>query len=403
MMKVFGTIHFFFFFFLLLVLHAAVGVQAGSRQWSRNVILEPPHPSTNIMLDATGHAVADESTHERLLQKRYVAINGNGDTQRWPDRTISYCFANKEARTKLHEGMLEATQRWRHAGLSELAFKYKQVAEPGRACTNHPQRSVILVVALAEGFRAHQGIPNINANQENYQGPVMELSMRTDIGMLDWVGNIAHEIGHAWGLAHEHQNMNFWKRKTAEGDVENGYGSGDGALFSAAQFDCTALQDYETIHEQVKKDKPEDVPKLCTNNRIAKAHDFSAFQWLPDPSSWLNRQSTGRASGVSIDWKSIMLYPSGAGGIGSASPPGGGQPLDTNDRRRSVLVRRDRSTFTGNREPSEDDVKGIESIYKDENFANGEAMLPSDKKHEHFAKFKTLAKKVKCKLQGNDG
>lgn len=48
----------------------------------------------------------------------------------------------------------------------------------------------------------------------------MNLSDRTDVGMLDVVANDAHELGHAWGLLHEHQNPAFWTSLIALQDSE---------------------------------------------------------------------------------------------------------------------------------------------------------------------------------------
>ena len=370
--------------------------------------LQQPHPVTRVEIDASGHAVKDNATQNAFIEKRWVRIThtaGHASVKRWPDKTISYCYDTIESRDQLHEYLLAATQRWQHAGLFADAYKYVQVAEPGSSCTRHKQRTDILVISHnTEGvLRTTVGIYPLDSDLPDYVGPYSSLSTRNDVGMLDAVANIAHELGHAWGLGHEHQNPAFWKYEVSEGVPNGAQNQGSGWTWSSAQFDCKALSDYERISAQVRELQPKDLDTICVVRRVARRYGFSAMEWLPDTSSNLKREvSNIYAEESDVDWQSIMLYPSRSGGKGPAAPANEGEEMDANDGRSSVLKRRDGSNWNGNYHPSERDIRGIREIYEDDMFPGGEPILPVDEEHKHGGKFRAMARKIKCKISGGD-
>ena len=123
---------------------------------------------------------------------------------------------------------------------------------------------------------------------------------------------------------------------------------------------------------------------------------FSAAEWLPILEQMTPEYGQRQGSYRNLDWSSIMLYPSGAGGIGDAAPPGHGQEMDANDHRQPVLLRLDGQKMHPNYDLSERDVSGIKKIYDDDSFPQGLPVLPNDSKSKHFARFKKIWKKDKC-------
>ncbi|KAM0322466.1 hypothetical protein ACHAQA_009535 [Verticillium albo-atrum] len=390
----------------MLLLLASI-VHAGNQLWEGRLQLQAPHPVEHLEIDAAGYAVTDNATLRETILKRWVAITPvEGKSARWPDNTISYCYESIQARDKLYRYIKAARDKWQAAGLNSLVYKYQQVAEPGRACTHNPQRDHILVISYNDEGKLSSslGVPpldNKTPETKKYKGPFMMLSDAENVGMLDVAANVAHELGHVWGLVHEHQNQYFWLGSAVGADPDakmpDGMNYRDDPPFNKLMFRCSALKDYESTRDRVLAEKPEDVDKLCTKHSVAMKHKFSAMDWLPIAGGNLKLSATGNFVSVEdIDWMSIMLYPSGAGARGDAAPPGPGEELGSNDHREHVLVLADGSPWHGNFVPSEGDIKGIKYIYEDHNFPEGEPVLISDKGSKWNDKFKSAIGQAKC-------
>lgn len=91
---------------------------------------------------------------------------------------------------------------WWEAGLSESFFKIKEVSKSD--CQK--DRANVLLIKCSDQGGLSMAVGKAPANpQQGFDGPEAVLSLREDIGMLDAIANIAHELGHAWGLYHEQQ------------------------------------------------------------------------------------------------------------------------------------------------------------------------------------------------------
>jgi hypothetical protein len=132
---------------------------------------------------------------------------------------------------------------------------------------------------------------------------------------------------------------------------------------------------------------------VCENLGAANDWNFSANNWLPI--SGVYRHDPGvqylGASYDQVDWDSIMLYPSGAGGIGDANPPASpGADPESYDRRHPVLLRNDGARIRANAVPSKGDVAGIKQLYESESYeknAGQGLVLPNNKKSSRFTDF----------------
>ncbi|WYZ42084.1 hypothetical protein EsH8_V_000979 [Colletotrichum jinshuiense] len=384
-------------------------VLGGSRAWeaplSHQVQLDRRRFEA-IPVDEAGYAVRRTANNGTASnnKKRWVGLRpGAGDkpSYLWPDKTISYCFDTTDSRDKLEEPLELAFNMWAAAfedgtgGLNRLVYKYSMVAEPGTACTGNSQRDKILVVSHNDlGVHATSvGRPPLDARRPDFKGPEMKLSTRDDVGQLNIVANFAHEVGHAWGLYHEHQNPLFWRYPygTSSDNILEGTVFGD-------YWDCTALKDYWIVRGKITQEKgtgeeaQQIMRDVCQKQSAASNWSFSAADWLPIKANY--RYSSGvpnfGADYTHVDWDSIMLYPSGAGGVGSARPPTNpSEDPEVYDGRTPVLRRNDGAKIHTNAIPSKRDVEGIKALY--ENAIPGteaEAyVLPNDKKSSRFTDF----------------
>ncbi|KJZ70861.1 hypothetical protein HIM_09726 [Hirsutella minnesotensis 3608] len=367
---------------------------AGSQSWEAVVRLQEPSSTETIPLDAAGYAEKGHPSHEGHI-KRFIGMkpsDGLTNSKLWHDKTISYCFETKTARDKLIGHFVEATHKWREAGLHRDVYKYVEAAKPGRDCSMNSQRDRLLVIRYdAEKLLTTLGMrpPDEAAGLE---GPTMILSDQDNLGTLDVTANVAHEIGHAWGLVHEHQNKYFWTSGLGQGGPKK-------PPFGDDSFYCNNLKDYQKAFERVSKSHGEvEAARLCMSQAAADRYGFSGAEWLPmlrDNFVYSDKNGLGLSYG-DVDWASIMIYPSGAGGEGSAGPASPGQPIDANDHRKPVLLRRDGKKFRGNFDPSEEDIRGLRNMYEDRGFPHGEPLLPSDKRSKHFDKIMGIFKKDKC-------
>jgi hypothetical protein len=115
--------------------------------------------------------------------------------------------------------------------------------------------------------------------------------------------------------------------------------------------------------------------QACRLHAAALKQKFSALDYLPYPGSpkrLLNKKT--------IDWKSLMIYPSGAGGIGSAT-------FDGVDNRMPILKKQDGSLISVVTKPSPEDIKGLKALYSVKTGLRGKfkSLFDKDSKHRDAA------------------
>ena len=160
-------------------------------------------------------------------------------------------------------------------------------------------------------------------------------------------------LQHAWGLLHPHQNPIYWKHTNGATGAPS-----DLVVFDADnpdQFKCENLKGYDQAMRTAARrggGDPNQVAwykrQMCISYIYASGYGFrGGMNWIPwDP------KIESVSLDAPIDWKSIMLYPSGAGGI--PTEDGG---------RKNVLMKPDGTAIPANTKPSTEDVQGIKYLY----------------------------------------
>lgn len=377
------------------ILIHSVFVLAGNRAWEAQLTHRPAAAARHVFsVNAAGHAVVN-ATAEAHLASRYLTIvpqSGVSGNKVWPDKTISFCFDTQSARDKLLPQLKEAMELWRAsgAGLEHDKYKMVEVFPPGTSsCVNNPERDKVLVVSYNTkgALSTTVGMPSLDGGRPSYEGPTMVLSDKPGVGLLDTVANYAHEIGHSWGLYHEHQNPHFW------GD--DYISSFPGSVFGD-QFNCRALADYDRAMNWARTNKPDLVNKICTFRGAASEANFSAAEWLPITSATRSHATRlGEGTYADVDWDSIMMYPSGAGGTGTASGPDTPGGL-VRDNRANVLLRNDGIKLKINLVPSTLDIKGIRMLYEtglDGTVFPGMPVLPNEPQSQFYTRFREMTRR----------
>lgn len=325
---------------------------------------------------------------DTAVLKRAVSIfpsddpHDNAGVHRWPEKTITYAFNTKTDEEKLERAFEDAKKLWNQ--LKVNGFDYKKLDI--RKCRS--RRSECMVIYYND-YGKHITSLGIRPLDSTFEGPYMHLSDMFGVGNLDLVVNTAHELGHAWGLWHEHQARKWW----GQSDAFEHWGEYlEGTIFMTADYHCENLKDYEEALERMAKkeglnSKEElsvsQVKQLCSHQKTAKDNDFSGLEWMP-------LRANGMDPDKVFDPTSLMLYPSGAGGKGEVIPGEDGK--EPEDNRLPVLTYPDGKRMPIKYGPAGMDIEKLLKLYGT-NY-RGTSMLHNDES----SKFKGLLKKMRSKL-----
>ncbi|CAN9193277.1 unnamed protein product [Alternaria alternata] len=378
-------------FIVGLLLANAEGVLGGSRFWEAKA----PNKRMKSMPE---YQPLETFNSTSPLIKRAMSIKSLpsdvGANRIWPNKKIKYCFVADP--TAAFRGQWESAMRaW--AALDRHGFTYEEVSR--EICTSQPSSHLRIFYNNNGRLTSTVGIPVIDdaANQADPDnaviGPFTHLSDLATVGQEDVVANMAHELGHIWGLHHGHQIPDHWE--VSDEDIFDSWNINGGkeALFATSKFNCENLKDHHTVKEKVQKsvdaavgaerDGLEDEhTRLCISRDVAQKYGFSASEWLP-------MVNTARmVIDEDFDRDSIMLYPSRAGGKES----GGVRAI--------VMTYKDGSEIPNRVTPSIMDVERLVALYGDP--APSTLQVPHVGKGSKFLnKFKELRKKASFRRYGD--
>lgn len=218
------------------------------------------------------------------------------------------------------------------------------------------------------------GISPITKSNPTYVGPTMELDENMNVAGLQPESIIAHEIGHVWGLVHEHQNPAFWPKR-----YQNNY-QFDGKVFGEefGSFDCKAIIGYAEAEARARAEPNPftgsadlEAASICDDFWQAVKYDFTGAQFLPWPNVVSEDMTSMAQTADNVDWDSIMLYSSLHGGDMVLTKPGGDLIIPLG-------------------KPSELDVQGIQKLYGG-TYALGSLRLLNQPSNTLNAAFKKIA------------
>ncbi|KAE8133019.1 hypothetical protein BDV38DRAFT_259800 [Aspergillus pseudotamarii] len=247
-------------------------------------------------LSNAGHSAWEAGA--TTFTSEWIHIDPSFDFPTWPHETIRYYFSTPEMKEEFANDIRAAWQLWYAAGLPET-FRF---IEYSRArCEAAPDDCLLIIAEYgAPSFFTSLGRQRIDPWDRN----VMYLAFQGTEDEHDKAVIIAHEIGHAWGLLHEHQNPLFWQwafRGTRSD--------------SLVQFYCENVLGFAEVEHEVNNTLllwAEDGP--CRDQARAYEFGFLASEMIP----WRPRyQQPHRLwpHDSDVDWDSIMIYESHSFGV----------------------------------------------------------------------------------------
>lgn len=301
-----------------------------------------------LNLADAGHPVWETSRVEHPEWLSYETFPQG--TRLWPDKTIKYAYMEDSARETLEPIMRSAHQLWQAAGLPG-DFKLSEVQK--NTCVRRGADKCLRIFQSTDG-KLHTPCGTQTEGTRSDGRPKSLFAYWTDspdVALYDAVSNIAHELGHAWGLLHEMQNRAWW----TNADLQIFY------------FRCESLADYQKIvsrrhmtYEQIWDLRD----GMCCDAQSALNYGFSGANWLPwlDHVLYYSEHVTRPTSTMDLDWLSIMMYPSYMG----ASNPGTVETADNGNIYDAVMLYPEHITprwIPRNMAPSVMDVEGLKTLY----------------------------------------
>ncbi|CAJ2503082.1 Uu.00g104760.m01.CDS01 [Anthostomella pinea] len=266
------------------------------------------------------------------LSSRAFSIKADGSStagEPWPDGKVTWCLNgryNDNTRKKVLQIANDAWQLWEDALDGKSSLEFKPADDDNPLCgevSDADTEAGMLHIRLLKGKNAFSSV----GHTDEEGSKEMKFSLAEDYGGMDPVVNFAHELGHVFGLVHEHQRPSAW-------------GSDGGA--SLLKLNCENLADYDIAAAQGLN-----MDVLCRDHWAASQKGFSALDFLP----LAEADEDGIVEAGAFDWDSIMLYNSHAGAkqVGGTFQP--------------TLVKKDGSEIGINKKPSKGDAAAVIKLY----------------------------------------
>ncbi|KAM7213472.1 hypothetical protein V8F06_011147 [Rhypophila decipiens] len=289
---------------LLAVLASLSGISwatsSGTARTSFQPSLHPPGSfSRSLRSDASNNHI----------DKRWLAVetgtDANADHHLWPDKTVTYAFNSVGDMKANFKNLIKAIELWNATGLSREEYKWKAILRPD--CLK--DRTNCLLITRQDGVLKSTIAKAAAQPKHDLDGPEMFLDAgENPPTALSFELSYAHEIGHVWGLGHEHQNPAFWSREFDPNQKRKG------TVFTPNNFKCEQHWGFSRAlrlaNDKSRADYAEtDRLLLCHVAGVASKLKFGVFEYLPVTSGYYSESSALSQGPKDVDWDSIMIYP----------------------------------------------------------------------------------------------
>ncbi|KAE8151871.1 hypothetical protein BDV25DRAFT_138470 [Aspergillus avenaceus] len=249
-----------------------------------------------ISVADAGHSLWEHGA--RTVGLKWVAINPGPSHPQWPSPAIKFCWKNEESRERQEVYLDAAVGLWRASGMADT-FRLVEVSTGD--CMRNPEETLLI-----EGDIDDDSVFSSIAALPVAGRPLMHIS---------WTGHpdgseerelnrhiiLAHELGHVFGLYHQHQDPYIWRLPLKRDDPDR----------SLIIFDCSALIGYEGVLDRYEGDEDYlySLGGPCRNREKAVEDNFIASEYLP---FLTHVQSPLRIDAMDgdVDWHSLMIYSS---------------------------------------------------------------------------------------------
>ncbi|KAI9037270.1 uncharacterized protein KD926_000707 [Aspergillus affinis] len=316
-----------------------------------------------VLVDA-GHPLWESSTKI----KRAIPLDLSLDfTTTWPGGVVPFCWENDATRLEFIRDLHHAMNLWYTAGLPEPRFRFYEVSYED--CMRDRRNSLVIHKAdgpleFATTVGKYTGPPS-----DLLPGSVAYFNSETEIPSGRVARNtiaekIAHEIGHIFGLYHEHQDPYFWRPPSPVFEIV-----------------CPSIEGFEQATEHLDIVEIYGPDGICVNQHTALYRGWNnVAHFLPilELAHLARPPPPHVPENSDVDWDSIMLYPSTT----ALNQNRGGFTLRKakNGRAYRIPIKRAPSTM---------DVQGLIYLY----FAAEQRQLPRlyhDPRSEYYTAFQNL-------------